>query len=953
MKNWIELTRVSENNLKDIDVRIPYYKHTVIAGVSGSGKSTLAYDVIYATAQRKLLDCMSDREQRFSKKMRQPKVGNVEGLSTVISLKQVKPDVNPRSTIGTYTGIGSHVRSLMAIHGQCQCLCCDKVYEQVNLFSLIKDLENFRSPSIVEVSFPYFFANRTSREMQLEQLRQKGYRYVYVNGERKSLRDFIEIDEKTEFLFVVETCFGTADKLKRSDINYLKSACENGARYLSVRLKDGDKKEIQSFYRKYGCAEHQVLTVTLEASDFSYNEMTCACPECLGSGMKKMVHPSKAVKYPQRTLRQAPFFKEVYSMSHPYNYMCLYSLACHYGFSFDEPYEQLSEEAKALIMYGSKGETFTLLRPEGYDKVLPNYLAKEGQQVEFPGVLTKIEDWYHDVMSRGVELTTEQEQFFKTYMYERECPDCKGTRLKKIKNYIRFNGKTYSELGKMEFSDLREEMERVSGNELSRTVLDSLKERLDLMKEIGLGYLSFGRRIDSLSGGEYQRLRIANQVGSGLVGLTYIIDEPTDGLHGSDNRKVIGVIQRLLEKGNTVITIEHDLDVIKAADYLIELGPGAGVNGGEVIAAGTLEEIQQNPNSIVGRMLSEKAEYSLMCEKQEQTSTLAIYGIEANNVKNVDIELPLGKITCFTGVSGSGKSSVVHEVLYKALYARLTDNRVIPGKHRAIVGAEKIKNIICIDQQLLTGKNTSIPATYLNLFDCIRELFARSVEEENEMKNNISYFSFNSKGACPVCKGKGYRENYIPYFGETKIVCGECKGQRYMEDVLQVKYRGKNIKQVLDMSFGEALVFFEKQPFLYEKIKLVCDLGLDYMQLGQQLSTVSGGEAQRLKLAREMSKYKNRGNLLYIFDEPTVGLHFDDITKIIEVMKRIVADKNTVVMVEHNPDMILNSDYVIDMGPNAGRHGGEVMFCGTPAELLNHTSSKTAEYLREYVGVNV
>lgn len=952
MENAIKLTRVSENNLKDINVEIPYHKHTVIVGVSGSGKSTLAYDVLYATAQRKLLDCMSDQEKRFSLKMKKPKVESIEGLSTVISLKQVKPNNNPRSTIGTYTSIGSHVRNLMAIHGKCKCLYCNQLFEQSNLYTLIKDIEALNSQTIVEVLFPYFFNKKISPQQQLEEIRQKGNRYIYINGERRNLRDFIEVDDETEFVMVVESRFQASDKLNKSAVNCLKSASIQGGNYLVINLEGGDADSVQSFYQKHGCLEHHLVTVTLEESDFSYNNMLCACLECQGSGIKKVVHPSKVIKNSRKTLRQGPFFKEVYSMSHPYSYMSLYSLAVHYGFSFDEPYEKLSEEAKNLIMYGSKGEMFKLRRPKGYDKVLPNYLAKEGELVSFPGVLTRINDLYHEMMNEKAAPSTAQENFFKTYMHEVECPDCNGTRLKKIKNYITLNGKNYAELGKMEFSDLLIFWEQFSGNDMSQPIIDALKERLTLMKEIGLDYLSFERRIDSLSGGEYQRLRIANQVGSGLVGLTYIIDEPTDGLHGADNEKVINIIKRLLSKGNTVITIEHDYDVINAADYIIEMGPGAGINGGEVIAQGTLKEIQNNPKSIIGKYLSPKTGIDLNRSPLQFDASISLLGVKANNVKNVDVEIPLQKITCFTGVSGSGKSSVVYEVLYKGLYSKLQDNRVIPGKHKSIEGIDQIKNIICIDQSLLNGKNTSIPATYLNIFDTIRTLFAKGVDNDNEMRDNISYFSFNSKGACPVCKGKGYIENYIQYFGETKIICTACNGQQYTDDVLQVRYCGKNMKQVLDMTFTEALDFFKDQAAIYDKVKLVCDLGLGYMQLGQSLSTVSGGEAQRLKLAREMSRYKNRKNLIYVFDEPTIGLHSKDVTRILQVMRRIVTDQNTVVLIEHNPDMILNSDYIIDMGPGAGRHGGEIMFCGTPLQLLEQAHSKTADYLRDYVEIH-
>lgn len=938
MYDHIRIEHIRENNLKDISVEIPYHKHTVIAGVSGSGKSTLAYDVIYATAQRRLLDCMSDQEKIFSRKMKQPRTGNIEGLSTVISLKQIKPNTNPRSTVGTYTSIGSFVRSLMAIHGRCRCLYCDRIYEQTNLYKLIKDLEGLKAGTAVEVGFPWFFHKRTDRRQQLETLRKKGYRWAYVGEEGLDLRDVTDVDPEAAFLMVTENKFLIRDGLKKSDVNSLKTACRNGDHFLRVRLSGEDREGIEAFYRRHGCPEHHMATVTLDASAFSYNDMACACPECMGSGVLKTVHPLKVLKYPRRTLRQGPFFKDVYSMSHPYSYMLLYSLSCRYGFSLDIPYEELPQKVKDLVLYGSGEETFLLQRPQGYEKALPNYLTKEGEAVSFPGILTRVEELYREMLAQEHEQLPWQEEFFKSYMQEVTCPGCGGSRLNKLKDYILLNGKTYSQMGRLEFSQLQDCLEHLPADETSQPVLEALAEQLGLLREIGLDYLSFHRRVDSLSGGEYQRLRIANQAGAGLVGLTYLIDEPTDGLHGADGRKIIGVIKKLLEGGNTVITIEHDLDVIKSADYIIELGPGAGKEGGEIIASGSLEDIRRNSNSIIGKLLSAKPEAPRPALSAGPCRSILIKGIRENNIQNQDVEIPLHQITCFTGVSGSGKSTIVYEVLYKALSSRLHGSGDVPGCHSEIIGYEHINNVICIDQRLLNGKKSSVPATYLNLFDAIRSLFAEHADR--------GLFSFRSKGACPVCRGKGYLGNYIQYFGETRVVCPECNGRQYIDEALQIKYKDRNIKQILDMPFREALDFFADRPFLYERIRLVCDLGLGYMQLGQPLSTVSGGEAQRLKLVREMGKYRNRKNLLYLFDEPTVGLHSQDIRRVLDVMKKIVEGGNTVVMVEHDAEMILRSDHVIDMGPGAGRHGGRVMFYGSPFDLLKHRESKTTDYLR-------
>lgn len=949
MPDAMRLTQVSENNLKQIDVEIPHGKHTVIAGVSGSGKSTLAYDVIYATAQRKLLDCMSERDSLFLRKMKQPKAGSIEGLSTVISLKQIKPNHNPRSTIGTYTSIGSYMRNLMALLGQCRCLCCDRSFPQCGLPALVKGLEALEAHTIVEVRFPYFFTGQSDREQQMEALRRRGYRDIEVNGERMSLRDLIQVDANAEFIMVVEGRFQINGRLKKSDVNCLKSAGRHGDKYISIELSGEDAGGIQSFYQKHGCQEHHFIAMTMEAADFSYNDLSCACQECMGSGIQKIVHPTKVIKDARKTLRQGPFFPDVYSMSHPYSYMSLYSLACHYHFSFDEPYEQLSEDAKDVIMYGSGEETFLLQRPEGYDKVLPNYLAKEGKAVRFQGILRRIEELYREMQNEPETPTPAQETFFKNYMHEIECASCKGTRLKKIKNYITLNGKSFAQIGKMEFSELSEFLGQIRGNEASEPIMDALRERLALMREIGLEYLSFERRIDTLSGGEYQRLRIANQIGSGLVGLTYIIDEPTDGLHGTDHEKVRNIIRRLLQKGNTVITIEHDCGMIGAADHVIELGPGAGIDGGRVIATGTPKQLKENPNSIIGKQLLGGTGLRTAAGAESFESSIKLFGVQANNLKNADIEIPLYQLTCFTGVSGSGKSTVVEDVLYQAFRAEVQHACVVPGNYRKIKGFEHVRQMILIDQSLPNGKNTSIPATYLDLFDRIRVLFSQSVGDDHEMKDQTAYFSFHSKGGCPACKGKGYLEQYIPYLGETKMICEECKGQQYAEEVLEVKYHGRNIKQVLDMTFSEALVFFADQPKIREKVELVCDLGLGYMQLGQPFSTLSGGEAQRMKLVKAMTRCRQKKDALFIFDEPSIGLHVKDIERLLEVMRRIVKAGNTVVTVEHHPDVILGADYLIDLGPGGGRHGGEVLFTGTPHKMLTVGESKTADYLREYV----
>lgn len=950
MKKAINILGIREHNFNNQNVSIPHNKHTVLVGVSGSGKSTLAYDVIYAAGQKRLLDCLSDQVKRYAKQVKQPDIDYIDGLTPVISFKQHKPNINPRSTVGTMTDISSYIRTLFSINGVSKCFYCNKSYSISQLHYVVKELESLPEETIVEVQFPYYLCKERNYDDQLSELKEKGYRWIYVGDDRKSLRDWINIDEEQTFILVVAGSLSTSKELTKSSINLLQNAVKNGDGFIKLSVPNlSNCKEYKELCNENSCLTHQMFTVDIKPSFFSFNDFSSCCSDCKGSGIKKIAHPITLVQNENKSLREGPFFRQVYNNKQPYWFMMMYSMCEYFDFSFDEPFKNLPDSVKNLIFYGCGNERFPLIRPEGYDKELPHYTAKVGEKVGFEGLIPRINAEYRKRLNQ--QLTSAQEEFFKKFMIDTVCPVCNGSRLKPSREYVTLEGVTYDELGNMEFSELLiflDHIKIVSEKEKSlRPVINELKLRLSWLVDIGLGYLSYNRRIDTLSGGEYQRLRLAGQLCSGLMGLTYIIDEPLDGLHGSDNEKIIRILNRLKEQGNTIITIEHDLDIIKCADYIIEVGPGPGKFGGYIIAKGTPEEIITN-NSSVLRNVMQNSKLQLKELRFITSQSIKVYGAKANNLKNIDVEIPLNQVVCVTGVSGSGKSTLAIEILYKLFMSKLHDARIIPGSYDSVEGMTFIEDIYCIDQSALNRTKSSIPATYIGVFDAIRDVFAKC---ENAVKLNVidpAYFSFNSKGGCPSCKGKGYLDKHVHYFGDLQMLCPLCEGNRYINDVLEVTYKGKNIAQVLQMDIESACTFFEEHSYIHNKLNYMLDLGLGYMSLGQPVNTVSNGEAQRLRLAKELSRNKRKKNLLYILDEPTAGLHAKDVKKILNVIRDIVDKGNTVVVIEHNPEVIINSDYVIDMGPGAGKEGGRIVFTGTPSELLQFNASKTSDYLKRY-----
>lgn len=931
---------------------IPHGKHTVISGVSGSGKSTLAYDVIYAAGQKRLLDCLSEQVKFFASQLKQPDINFIEGLTPVVSLKQYQPKKNPRATIGTLSEVSTYLRYLYSMVGQARCPFCDQSYPVRSLHYLVKDLEKLPELTTVEVQFPIYKSKNEKYDDFFANLRAKGYKWIEIDGERKDLRDWIKIAKEPESILVVADKLQVHKELSKSDIQVLQNTLLQGQGFLRFVILDHEIS--QWFFQKHGCVEHGMVTADILPTFFSFNDLNSSCEECHGTGIRKVADPAILVKNKQKSLKQGPFFTQVYNSNKnqkPFNYIRLYSLAKHYGFSFDEPFENLPEFAKQIIFYGTNGETFPLLRPEGYEKELPIYATKTkvGERIEFEGLINWINRYYQK--KQKAELLEHEKHFFNTFMLDEICQSCHGTRLKPQRQFISINGYSYYDLGNLELRDLRNFIETLEiceeKSDAVLPVIHEIKMRLDSLIKIGLGYLSLNRRTDTLSGGEHQRVRMAGQVGTGLMGLTYVIDEPTVGLHGMDNEKIIDLLEQLCTQGNTVITIEHDLDIIKKADHVIEMGPGAGVDGGQIIVSGTIEEVLNHDQSVIARFLRPGC-YDLNPKDPpiDQRGFIKIIGAQVNNLKNIDVTVPLNRLVCFTGISGSGKSSLVIDILYKAFWSALHDPRTIPGQHLRIEGMEQIKDIYCIDQSPIGRSQRSIPATFIGVFDRIRSLFAECADAQKYGFNDKTYFSFNAKGGCPSCKGMGYLDTHIHYLGDLKTICPVCRGERYISQILKVFYQGKNIKQVLDLDFQTALSFFENDAYIHHKIGYVCDLGLGYMTLGQPIKTISGGEAQRLCLAKEISKIRGKKNMLYIMDEPTTGLHVKDIERLLVAIRNLIDQGNSVVIIEHNPDVIKDADYIIDIGPGAGKDGGEVVVAGDLWKVINCSESKTGQYLK-------
>ncbi|MBN2511045.1 MAG: excinuclease ABC subunit UvrA [Spirochaetales bacterium] len=952
MNTIISIHGARENNLKNIDVIIPREHLTVCTGVSGSGKSTLVHDILYREGQRKLLETMGQQSKRYISQGRKADFDFVHGLSPVIAIDQKKGVVNPRSYVGTITEIDGYLRVLFANIAQSVCPVCGEPFDVKKITQIGERIANL--PDGVEIRL-YKLMDKIYGENYaylLDHIRQKGISRVRIDGIERSLSDDIELVEEEHYL--IEALY---DNFVKGEIKYdamiqiLKSVIHGQDRRIRIELagKEVSKKLKDSFFEGLACPRHHYLTGELLPYYFSPNDSDSACHTCKGLGTTLQGRPEFVVSKPHKSLGRGAIDNGLWSVLHPNRYMLLYSMALHYGFSMSTPFEDLPQHIQDVILYGTKGEKFILV--EAPDKPV-KYRSDIGKAVAFEGMVTKVDNWYRWARNRG-NMKEYETNLFKRLMAEYICPDCGGTGLRNDRLAITIDGRNIHAVRCMEINDVRSFISGLEGQKQVKTVIEELLKRLDNLIELGLGYINLGRKSDSLSGGEYQRIRLSTQINSGLLGMLYILDEPSIGLHQRDISRIITAMRKLQGEGNTVVVIEHDLETIKSADYLVELGPGPGEKGGEVLFAGTSSEITGCEPSIIAPYISGAKSIAVPNVRRKGNGWICIRGARENNLKRIDVAIPLSTLTCITGVSGSGKSTLINDILYyqafNEKYKRIalhSGRQMAAGKHDRIEGLEQISDIISIDQSPIGKTSMSTPATYIGLFDRIRKLFA-DTDEAREQGFSITEFSqFSTGGRCPECGGHGYIITKLYYMPDIKSHCPVCEGKRYNENVLMVKYKGKTINDVLNMTLSEAKGFFDDIPYLRNKLNVLCSIGLGYIALGQHSNTLSGGESQRIKLATELSKRK-RQRSLYILDEPTTGLHIEDIKLLLKCLNRIVDRGNTVIVIEHNLDLIKSADHIVDLGPEGGKGGGMVVAEGTPEQVAGTRNSYTGVELRK------
>ena len=937
MANEILIKGARENNLKNIDVAIPRDKMVVLTGLSGSGKSSLAFDTIYAEGQRRYVESLSSYARMFLGQMDKPDVDYIEGLSPAISIDQKTTSKNPRSTVGTVTEIYDYMRLLWARVGVPHCPKCGKEIRQQTIDQIIDQIMALGDGTRLQIMAPVIRGRKGEHAKVLESARRSGYVRVRVDGNLYDLSEEIPMEKNVKHTVEV-----VVDRLiLRPDIQQRLTDSVETASALSgglVTVNLVQQGEDIHFSQNYACDDCGISIEELAPRMFSFNNPFGACPICTGLGMQLKADPSLIV--PDETLSildgaiAASGWQSI--RSDGISRMYFDALAKKYAFSLSTPWERLSDRVKDVILYGTGGEKLTL----EYDQPRGKGVLHQA----FEGIVHNLERRYRETQSDASKREIEE------FMAECPCPACRGRRLKPEALAVTVGGRSIYDATALSvtdevqfFNDLT-----LTGNQelIAAQILKEIRARLNFLQSVGLGYLTLHRSSGTLSGGESQRIRLATQIGSGLMGVLYILDEPSIGLHQRDNDKLLATLRRLRDLGNTLIVVEHDEDTMRAADYLIDIGPGAGSHGGTVVAAGTPEEVMANPNSLTGQYLSGKKRIEVPPHRRIGNGKwLTVRGARENNLQNVDVSIPLGTFTCVTGVSGSGKSSLVNEILYKKLGVALNRMKAHPGKHDAIEGLEHLDKVINIDQSPIGRTPRSNPATYTNLFNDIRDLFA-SLPDAKTRGYGPGRFSFNTRGGrCEACSGDGMLKIEMHFLADVYVPCEVCHGKRYNRETLEVKYRGKSIADVLDMTAEEALDFFAPIPRIADRLRTLCEVGLGYVKLGQSSTTLSGGEAQRVKLATELSK-RSTGRTIYILDEPTTGLHSDDVKKLLEVLQRLVDSGNTVLVIEHNLDVVKSADYLIDLGPEGGSGGGTIVATGTPEQVAQEPRSYTGQYLR-------
>ena len=953
MRTTIEVQGARENNLQNISLEIPRDKLIVVTGVSGSGKSSLAFDTIYAEGQRRLLASMSTFAKRFIGQLKKPDVDFVIGLSPVVSIDQKTVGSNPRSTVGTMTDISDYLRMLFATMGIPHCPLCEEAIPVRSPHQMLEHLLSLPEGTAVEVRAPVFKIYDEDYAALFERIRVNGYRRAKIDGESCDLGDHLELDEdESHAVEAVIDSFVIGPGIDQQVVKSLEHGLKLSDGMLGFQIVKPSRlsPKLKKFYEGFGCKQHHLVAGEMNQGQFTFNDPSGACPTCAGIGTAMRVHPTLLVPDPTRSLNQGAFVTAAFSNSREsWGGRILYSLAAHYGFSLETPFEQLDKKTRDLLLYGTKGELFEVLLPPG---------AKQGQQhagkkIKFVGVVNQLEHHYRWYRKQGTS-NAGMDEYLKKVMVEYDCPECGGARLKRARRLVTVQGKGLYEVGEMHLVELLSYLKSIKPTERQRavaeTILKEVKTRLELLIAIGLDYLSLNRRSATLSGGESQRIRLSSQIGSGLMGMLYVLDEPSIGLHPKDNVKMIETLKRLRDLGNTVIVVEHDADTIRAADYVIEIGPGPGVHGGHIVSAGPIKKILQDPKSLTGRYLSGEKSIAIPSRRRPANEkVLTVRGARHNNLKDLDVEIPLEQFVCITGASGSGKSSLIHQIVHKQLVSLLHDSRVLAGDHDSLTGSEHVSDVIDIDQSPIGRSTRSNPATYVGIYDAIRTLFAET--DESRLRGfTASTFSFNVKGGrCEECSGEGMITTQLSVMPDVEVMCPTCKGARYDKETLEVKYRGKSIADVLEMPIEDGIEFFRDQPTIARKISTLNELGLGYLKLGHPSTILSGGEAQRVKLAAELGKLKRGKHNLYILDEPTTGLHFADIDRLLQSLNLLVDNGHSVVVIEHNLDVIKTADYVIDLGPEGGHKGGELLACGTPEEVAACQKSYTGRFLAEYL----
>ena len=937
MLDHIFVKGARENNLKNIDVNIPRDKLVVLTGLSGSGKSSLAFDTIYAEGQRRYVESLSSYARMFLGQMEKPDVDYIDGLSPAISIDQKTTSKNPRSTVGTVTEIYDYLRLLWARVGTPHCPKCGKEIKQQTVDQIIDQVMALPEATRIQILAPVIRARKGEFQKLFEDSRKSGYVRVRVDGSIYDLTEEIKLDKNKKHSIEV-----VVDRLviKEDIVRRLTDSVETAAGLaggLVVVNVVGEDRDIL-FSQNYACEDCGISIEELTPRMFSFNNPFGACPTCTGLGSQLKVDPALVIPNPNLSILEGAITASGWNNIKGDSISRMYfdALAKQYKFKLTTPVKDLPQEIVDIILYGTKGEKLKLT----YDR-------ERGQGTlyqAFEGVCSNLERRYKETQSDAMRRDLED------CMSERPCPDCGGRRLKKESLAVTVGGISIDEFCRKSVVDALDFVERLELSAqkmlIAERILKEIKARLGFLRSVGLQYLTLSRAAATLSGGESQRIRLATQIGSSLMGVLYILDEPSIGLHQRDNDMLLATMKHLRDLGNTLLVVEHDEDTMRAADYIVDVGPGAGVHGGQIIAAGTAEEIMNTPGSITGDYLSGRKKIPVPTERRRGSGkVLTVRGAAENNLRNVDVSIPLGTFTCVTGVSGSGKSSLVNEIIYKKLAADLNRAKTRPGKHAAIEGMEHLDKIIDIDQSPIGRTPRSNPATYTGLFNDIRDLFA-STQDAKTRGYGPGRFSFNVRGGrCEACQGDGLLKIEMHFLPDIYVPCEVCKGKRYNRETLEVRYKGKNIYEVLDMTVEEALPFFENLPRLYNKLQTLYEVGLSYVKLGQPSTTLSGGEAQRVKLATELSK-RSTGSTIYILDEPTTGLHTADVHKLIEVLQKLVDTGNSVVVIEHNLDVIKTADHIIDLGPEGGDGGGYVVCTGTPEEVAACAASYTGQYLK-------